>query len=177
MYSDTIGLKKRIQYYNMDTTETELWFFDCFGCKKAGHFDDCVFLPVYHHKKDQPFHLDCVPLSEEERYKSRKETSGKIAYLITFTIDPKKNVSKEEFEKRVKYEMLRKNIIDYSYIYETGENENLHAHAKVLSAIYIKPSQYFKTYIKKIGRVDVKRITTDNGVLEYFATGEVHSKN
>lgn len=106
----------------------------------------------------------------------REKNGSDHMYLVTFTLNERK-ANREELRRRVIYEMKRSYIIDYMYVYEEGENENFHCHARIKTNQYIKPSKHFSTYIKKIGNVDCKKVRNDNGIAEYFAHGQIFDKN
>lgn len=180
----------------MDSDDDQ-YYVNCYYCGKAGYMFNMV-MPI----KKQFWHPECyeewfyIPSQPElsqqeideitrdphawhkakaEEFKSVKQATGKHRYLITFTHDPKK-CSKEALKDRVKYEMQRKHIVDYTCIFE-NEEENLHAHAKVITNVLLKHNMHFKTYIKKCGFVDIRKAPFDNGILEYFVEGEIISKN
>lgn len=87
-------------------------------------------------------------------------------YLITFTVDPKKQGDKStnDIKKYILKQLLRKplNIVEAYLVQEGGapSKKHIHWHAVVRSTKPIKKDR-FHYYIKTIGNIDVSRTKTD----------------
>lgn len=107
----------------------------------------------------------CVP-------KPPKVTGG--SFFITFTRRTAEGCPNLIFRSQVLQQLHRTIITDGSYVFEHPES-NYHCHALVNSRYDIGKS-HFKSFIKNVGNIDIKRVQKDNGIQSYLEKeGEVHN--
>lgn len=154
---------------------------DCYQCGKALHHGDCKLLPCC-----GLVHTDCypgtpppikkLPRSELDNIiknpigwfeaEKKRRSPPSLKYLITFTWDSK--VDKSKWKKRVAQQLLRKNVKEIYGIGLEHPDSNMHVHAYIEATTNLR-KQYYKSFEKTSGFVDIKHIKVDHGVLEYIS--------
>jgi len=96
-----------------------------------------------------------------------KRQIGDRRYFVTFTKDPKKGHTTEEWKKAVLKQIQRKTFTNYCYCYE-HQDTNLHCHA-VLSTPHTINATNFASFAKNYGIVLIpKHEVIDNGLERYM---------
>lgn len=88
-------------------------------------------------------------------------------YLVTFTYDPKKGNTPEQFKTAV-VKQLNRAWDNVKYAFE-HEDTNIHCHAIIEYAKTGINKTNFDSHIRKYGNVDVRLISRDNGLEEYIS--------
>jgi len=96
----------------------------------------------------------------------RRENTD-YGYFITYTLDPQKARTHEQWIARLKIEMSRKFVRSFKMVIENRDT-NKHAHAYVRTNTLVKKGSDFHTYNKYFGMVDVRKVENDNGVDDYL---------
>ena len=104
-----------------------------------------------------------LPIPEEVRFPPKKTTALKI-YLLTLTCDNKVATKLEWFDDVI--DALELKMFNFLAASIEHIDSNIHCHACVSSHNNIDKSR-FKKFIKK-HRIDVRKISIDNGVSEYI---------
>lgn len=101
----------------------------------------------------------------------QKLKSKSYYYLITFTVDTKKNTTSYPDIYKYIIKQFQKSHIDKAYIVQEGDSKkHIHWHVAVKSSRYIKKS-YFKYYINKHGNIDISknRVKNMETMLQYIS--------
>ncbi len=154
---------------------------DCVSCGNAVHVDDgavvrgkvyhveCVSNMVLGDPKWSQAKIDAFVQDPAAYFTGYKKSIGvkddKFLYFINFTTRP--GIDLKKWRKRLAFEMSRKFINGFELAVE-HEDTNAHAHVRLRSSKYIKPSQIFSTYIKAFGNIDCKKVLYDNGIFAYL---------
>lgn len=108
------------------------------------------------------------------------KSDAKHLYLITYTLDPKKQLSNQEFKAACVKEFSKKLYKRVEYTYE-HEDTNIHCHAMVetnhtITYDHTKANYTFKVFKAKVGNINVKPVKVDNGIKEYITkeNPEIH---
>ena len=130
---------------------------------------------------ERPSFLDTVPeytswqlQNHKQLYKDftklfspNKKSYKSVRYFITFTYNPSSGKTKEEFKSATLKQLSRKIFTSVTYAFE-HEDSNIHCHAIAVSTHHLSQSN-FTSHIRKFGHVDIKHVTTDNGLLDYIS--------
>lgn len=92
----------------------------------------------------------------------RKENTEN-KYFITFTWN--NSVLKSLWLSRVKFELSRKYVKSFKAVIEHADS-NIHCHALLVTDQSLA-KRHFSTFVKKCGFVDIKHVTSDNGIDQY----------
>lgn len=115
--------------------------------------------------------------------KKRAKDNKRYRYLVTFTLDPKKNELNEELYKLVEdYIISLAGSIQYcpihwAFVREYTKAGVAHWHVSIVSKTIVKQS-YFKYYITKYGNVDVStsRKNEEEYSLNYMAKDSLYTE-
>lgn len=107
------------------------------------------------------------PIGWYNRKKASRRQYSDFSYLITFTRNPNSRYSLHDWKKRIAKEVSRKTFSQQHLTIEHPDT-NIHVHA-VVKANKAISNTLFKVFSRDYGWVDVRRIRTDNGVLDYIA--------
>lgn len=87
-------------------------------------------------------------------------------YLVTFTFDPKKDNTKEQFKAGVLKQLSRAwDHVQYAFEHE---DSNIHCHS-VITTTHRITAKNFDSHQRKYGHVDVRLVKIDNGLAEYIS--------
>ncbi len=115
--------------------------------------------------REKGFHKTFKSISKELDKKNKV-----YQYMLTFTCDPKKvDVEDEVALASIEDEVLRLvqkpvlSIVRSEYVREGTDEDHKHAHwhVGVVSKKFMK-KEYFKSYIKNIGRIDISKSVENN---------------
>ncbi len=96
----------------------------------------------------------------------KPQEKPKNMYLLTLTIDPTKD--KTEFVPQLDRILNRQTI---TFVKGAVEHVDANLHVHLLLVYTLKQrlrKENFKTYQRKVGNIDLKRVIKDNGISDYF---------
>lgn len=109
------------------------------------------------------------PLEWEKERKTAlkvRDAGGENVYLVTYTSAA--NIEEDLFIKHVRKSMGSRDIVKFIACLENRDT-NKHCHAKIWCTRRIDRRRCgFPTYEKHVGKVDLRHVTKDNGIPDYF---------
>jgi len=134
--------------------------------------------PHYHESQEwkdlSDYMLNNTDILQQAIMYSKKPVTTK--YLVTFTRNPNTLKTVKEWKQAVEKQLSKTWFKNWDAVYE-HESTNIHCHALIEPEHNITATN-FTSFIKQYGKVDIVRVTHDNGIQQYMSKeNKIFSKN